>query len=136
MPKPSPAGYSGTPLPQKLGIKPGTTVSLIGAPPRFEAALAPLPDGARVTRSSRARADLTLWFVTSQRALTGKMKSMAPRGKASGLWIVWPKLAAKTGSDLTEGIVRQTAIAAGLVDFKVCAVDQTWSGLRFNRRTG
>lgn len=134
MPQPAPAGYSGTPLPAKLGIKPGAIVALIGAPPGFEAALAPLPAGTRTTRAGRARADLTLWFVTSRRTLAAKMKGMAPRAERSGLWIVWPKLAAKTGSDLTEGIVRQTAIAAGLVDFKVCAVDEKWSGLRFNRR--
>jgi len=128
MPRPAPAGYSGTPLPAKLGIKPGAVVALIDAPRGFESTLAPLPDGARTTRTSRARADLTLWFVASQRALAARMKSMAPRAERSGLWIVWPKLSAMTGSDLTEGIVRQRALAAGLVDFKVCAVDATWSG--------
>jgi hypothetical protein len=129
-----PAGYSGTPLPRKLGIKEGTRVALVGAPPGLETTLGDLPDGARVRRGAKGAADLTLWFVRSRAELASGMRGMTLRGKASGLWICWAKKTSPLAGDVSEGNVRTTALAAGLVDFKICAVDADWSGLRFNLR--
>ena len=128
----SPAGYSGTPLPKKLGIKEGTRVALLGAPTDF--ALGTLPKGAVARRGARGAADLTLWFVRSRRELETGVRAMVPRSEGSGLWIVWAKRSSPLAADVNENDVRDTALAAGMVDFKVCAVDQDWSGLRFNRR--
>ena len=129
-----PAGYSGTPLPKKLGIKEGMTVALIGAPPAFERTLGPMPAGVALTRSVRARAALTLWFITRRAAYEGRVRAMTARSEASGLWIIWPKQTSALAGDVNENVVRNAALAAGMVDFKVCAVDATWSGLRFSRR--
>jgi len=128
------AGYSGTPLPRKLGIKEGTRVALIGAPPGFEAVLGALPPGAVARRGLRGAAALTLWFVRSRVELARGIAAMVPRGEASGLWICWAKRTSPLAGDVGEADVRDTALAHGLVDFKVCAVDADWSGLRFNRR--
>jgi hypothetical protein len=128
------AGYSGTPLPRKLGIREGTRVALVGAPPGLEATLGELPDGARVRRGAKGAADLTLWFVRSRAELSGGMRGMTLRGRASGLWICWAKKTSPLAGDVGESDVRTTALAAGLVDFKICAVDADWSGLRFNLR--
>jgi hypothetical protein len=129
------AGYSGTPLPKKLGIKEGSTVALIGAPAGFEKVLGDLPAGARVVRRAPARADLTLWFPATRRELT---RDVRRRGLAAtergGLWIAWPKKASGVATDLTEAVVRAAGLGNGLVDFKICAIDATWSGLRFARR--
>jgi hypothetical protein len=127
------AGYSGTPLPKKLGIKDGTRVALLGAPVGFE--LGDLPPGARVARGARAGADLTLWFVRSRAELLKGVRAMKPRSQGSGLWIVWAKKASPLFAGVTENDVRDAALAAGMVDFKVCAVDPDWSGLRFNLRS-
>jgi hypothetical protein len=127
-----PAGYSGTPLPKKLGIKEGTRVALVGAPPGFD--LGALPPGAVARRGARGAADLTLWFVRSRRELEQGIKAMVPRSEGSGLWIVWAKKTSPLATDVNENDVRDTGLAVGMVDFKVCAVDHDWSGLRFNRR--
>jgi hypothetical protein len=127
-----PAGYSGTPLPKKLGIKEGTRVALIRAPSGFS--VGELPLGAVVRRGARGKAELTLWFVRSVRELTSGARAMVPRSEGSGLWIVWAKKTSPLASDVTETDVRRAALAAGMVDFKICAVDHDWSGLRFNRR--
>ena len=122
-------GYSGTPLHRKLGIKPGHRVLLLGAPEGF--ALEGLPEGVRVVRRAVGTADVILAFHTRRaelaRRLPGLRERMAP---AAGLWIAWPKRAAKVPTDITEDVVRELALAAALVDNKVCAVDDTWSGLR------
>jgi hypothetical protein len=128
------AGYSGTPLPRKLGIKEGTRVALVGAPPGFETTLGELPAGALTRRGARGAADLTLWFVRSKAELVSGMRGMTLRGTASGLWICWAKRTSPLASDVGETDVRTTAIGAGLVDFKICALDADWSGLRFNLR--
>jgi hypothetical protein len=129
----SPAGYSGTPLPKKLGIKDGTRVALLGAPADFS--LENLPDGAVVRRGARSRADLSLWFVRSKAELLRGVRTMRPRSQSSGLWIVWAKKISFKVAAATENDVRNAALAAGMVDFKVCAVDEDWSGLRFNLRS-
>jgi len=127
-------GYSGTPLPKKLGIGPGATVLLLGAPKGFETALGALPDGARTTRRARSGGVLLL-FVASRAALGERFPSalaaLAPRGR---LWICWPKKASGVATDVTERVVRAFGLERGLVDFKICAVDATWSGLCFVRR--
>jgi len=130
----APAGYSGTPLPRKLGIKEGTRVALVGALPGFEATLGALPAGAETRRGARGAADLTLWFVRSRAELAAGMRGMTLRGTARGLWICWAKRTSPLAGDVGEADVRTTAIGAGLVDFKICAVDADWSGLRFNLR--
>lgn len=128
------AGYSGTPLPKKLGIKEGTRVALLGAPPGFERTLGALPDGARLTRSPRAAADLSIWFVRSVAELERGIVKRAARCDTGGLWIAWPKQTSPLASDVRENAVRDAGLAHGIVDFKVCAVDANWSGLRFARR--
>lgn len=127
------AGYSGTPLPKKLGIKEGMRVALLGAPASFS--LGDLPDGALVRRGARGAADLSLWFVRSRAELLKGVRAFKPRSKGSGLWIVWAKKTSPLFAGVTENDVRDAALAAGMVDFKVCAVDDDWSGLRFNLRS-
>ena len=128
------AGYSGTPLPRKLGVREGGLVALVGpAPADFDRTLGELPAGARLLRGARGRRDLTLWFVRSASDLKRGMKRMAELA-GDALWIVWPKKTSALASDVGEALVRETGLAAGLVDFKICAVDATWSGLRFTRR--
>jgi hypothetical protein len=132
MPKTKDAGYSGTPLPKKLGIKPGTTVLLVGAPRGWEPTLGELPEDVAVRRGAIAKADMILWFASSTKELRAGVKKAA-RSFVGGLWIAWPKKASGVPTDLSEDVVRTTGLAAGLVDFKVCAIDATWSGLRFAR---
>jgi CheY-like chemotaxis protein len=128
------AGYSGTPLPKKLGLKTGSVVALINAPERFEETLGKLPEGVLLHRQSTCDSNVTLWFTRSRAELEGGIEAMAPSAQKGGLWILWPKKASGVISDLSQTIVRRTGLDAGLVDFKVCAVDKTWSGLRFSQR--
>jgi hypothetical protein len=127
-----PAGYSGTPLPRKLGIKPGHRVLLIGAPEGFEAGtLGPLPDGVRVARRAAGTADVIVAFHTERSRLARRLPALRDRMEpAAGLWIAWPKRASGVATDLTEDVIRELALAHVLVDTKVCAIDATWSGLR------
>ncbi len=128
------AGYSGTPLVKKLGIRAQTCVALLGAPDGFEAKLAPLPDGVRLHNKART-ADRVLLFADSVSALERRFHSAAKAVAAGGgLWIVWPKKTSGVTTDLTETIVRKFGLAENWVDYKICAVDQTWSGLQFARR--
>jgi len=127
------AGYSGTPLPQKLGIKPGHLVALVGAPAGFEGVLGELPAGVTVTHAlARNKAfDVIVWFAVTARELERRFGSTAKRLVPNGgLWVAWPKRASGVATDVTENTVRGVALAAGLVDNKVCAIDATWSGLR------
>ncbi len=123
------AGYSGTPLPKKLGIKPGHKLLLLGMPEGFE--LGELPDDMTVGRTARGPADVILSFHIERTDLARRMPVL--RGlmdPAAGLWIAWPKRASRMATDLTEDVVRELALANRLVDNKVCAIDHTWSGLR------
>ena len=126
------AGYSGTPLPRKLGIKPGHRVLVLGAPDGFEdGTLAPLPDEVRLSRRAAGTADVIVAFHTRRSDLARKMPKLRERmDPAAGLWIAWPKRSSKVETDLTEDVVREIALENVLVDNKVCAIDQTWSGLR------
>jgi hypothetical protein len=128
------AGYSGTPLPRKLGIKPGATVALVGAPPDFAATLGDLPEGVTMKSTVNGNPDLAIWFTRSRNDLMRRIGAMASRTPKGGLWIAWPKKTSALASDLSEATVRETGLAAGLVDYKICAVDATWSGLKFARR--
>jgi hypothetical protein len=130
------AGYSGKPLVQKLGFKPGFRVALSGAPPGFSEELRPLPEGIRlVTRRSRTRLDAVLLFAPDQAALEAELPGWITRLEPAGmLWVAWPKRAAKVATDLDENVVRRIGLAAGVVDVKVCAVNEVWSGLKFVRR--
>ena len=131
-----PAGYSGTPLPKKLGIKPGSVVRLIGAPGGFLKTLGDLPEGVMVREDARGHASLTLWFLPSQKELNRGIRKMATRLEGGSLWMIWPKKTSGMVTDLTQQEVREAGLAAGLVDYKVCAVDAIWSGLLFTRRKG
>jgi hypothetical protein len=128
------AGYSGTPLPQKLGIKEGARVGLVRAPAGFARTLGPLPVGVvpEVVGRGTQAFDVMICFVTRAadvgRELAALKQRMTP---AAGLWMAWPKRASGVETDLDENVIRGHGLAAGLVDNKVCAVDETWSGLRF-----
>lgn len=128
------AGYSGTPLPKKLGIKTGTTVALVGAPVDFESTLGTLAEGTAIRRTLRPGADVTLWFLDSLAALKEGIDEMAEIAGGGRLWVCWPKKASGVATDLTQNNVRATGLRAGIVDFKICSIDSTWSGLCFTRR--
>lgn len=123
------AGYSGTPLAKKLGIREDSTVALIGAPTGFT--VPDLPPGAILLCSARGRSDVTLWFVRSASELAARIGEIAGRADKNALWICWPKRSSKVPTDVTEHAVRAAGLSNGLVDFKVGAIDETWSGLRF-----
>ena len=128
------AGYSGTPLPRKLGIKAGFAVALPGAPPDFGSTLGEVPEGVVFRRRAQGRCDLIVWFAGSRRELRQRVQRYGARAGPGGLWICWPKKASGVKSDLSERVVRETGLANGLVDYKIASIDQTWSGLRFTRR--
>jgi hypothetical protein len=127
------AGYSGTPLPKKLGIKEGQRVALLGSPAGFERTLGELPEGVAVQRglSGNGSLEVIVCFVTRradlERQLAAIRRRMTP---AAGFWVAWPKKASAVKTDMTEDVVRKVALPTGLVDNKVCAIDETWSGLR------
>jgi len=124
------AGYSATPLTKKLGFKPGMTAAFLDAPDGLEALLGEL-DGVTVKRALRGRADIVLCFVTARRDLERRAarlrEAIAPDGM---VWICWPKRASNVATDMTEDVVREVLLPTGLVDNKVAAVDETWSGLK------
>ena len=128
------AGYSGTPLPRKLGIRPGYAVATPGAPDDFQTTLGALPDDVVLRSRVQGRCDLIVWFVGSRRQLRQRVQRYGRKAGPGGLWICWPKKTSGVKSDLSERIVRETGLANGLVDYKIAAIDQTWSGLRFTRR--
>jgi hypothetical protein len=129
------AGYSGTPLPRKLGIRAGERVALLGAPEGFENTLGALPEEVRIGRAARGRPERILLFTTSRADLKRRFPAVARAlAEGGGLWIVWPKKASGMASDLGGNEVRAFGLAAGFVDYKICAVDATWSGLLFARR--
>ena len=128
------AGYSGTPLPAKLGIKPGQRAWLVDVPADVEARLeVSLAETKRLSRL--AAFDVALVFVTSRALLAAALDRIAPKLDDAGMiWIAWPKKASGVKTDVTEDAVRADALPRGLVDVKVCAIDATWSGLKLVRR--
>jgi CRISPR/Cas system-associated endonuclease/helicase Cas3 len=128
-------GYSPRPLIAKLGIKPGTRVVLLAAPTGYAATLGALPPGAKVTTSARGPQSFIHVFTRSRADLAKRIKSLNKTLKDDGtIWVSWPKKSSGVASDLTEDTVRDLALPLGLVDVKVCAVDDTWSGLKLVRR--
>jgi hypothetical protein len=128
------AGYSGTPLPKKLGIKPAHRVALVNAPQGFLQTLGELPEAAELAAESSGgpALDVIVFFTTQLADVKRRFKALAKRmGPAAGFWIAWPKRASGVPTDLTEDVIRVVGLDAGLVDNKVCAIDETWSGLRF-----
>ncbi|MCZ0953704.1 MAG: hypothetical protein OXQ89_14255 [Rhodospirillaceae bacterium] len=133
------AGYSGTPLPKKLGIKENMAVALIDAPDDFETTLGDVPIGVVFHRRQRGQSPagcaLVIWFNRSRQDVDAGIRRMARDLPKNGrVWIAWPKKASGVVTDLAQPYVRKTGLAAGLVDYKICAIDKTWSGLLFTRR--
>ena len=126
------AGYSGTPLPQKLGIKPDSKLLILNEPPAFKKALGKLPDGVTTTTSAASKGpfDVIVAFLEKPADLTARLASLPPKmAPHCGLWFSWRK-GQKGPGTLSENPIREAALAAGLVDNKVCAIDEEWSGLR------
>ncbi len=127
------AGYSGTPLPKKLGIKQGHRVSTVGAPVGFRRTLGKLPAAVELRSDLRGGPlDVILFFTTRASELRRRFGAVARRlSQSGGFWVAWPKRASGVSTDVSEGLVREIGLAAGLVDNKICAIDAVWSGLRF-----
>lgn len=127
--------YSKTPLPKKLGVDGDRSVLLMGSPAGFDKAIGLKKNDARLVRGPRGKADVVMLFVKTQaefkRGLTKAKNALADGG---GLWIAWPKKASGVASDLSEAVVRESGLQSGLVDYKICAIDDTWSGLKFARK--
>jgi hypothetical protein len=132
MPQASMAGYSGRSVVQKLGIKPGFRIFAAGQPAAYGDIVGKLPDDVTMATAAKAPLDMVHVFVTEARGLAGKLRgyrtAIAPDGM---VWVSWPKKASGVTTDLTDTIVRETALPLGLVDVKVCAIDDIWSGLKF-----
>ena len=128
-----PAGYSGTPLVAKLGIKSGARMQVVNPPADFSKTLGSLPGS--VTRVARGSLDFGMLFVTKRTDLAKRFPGLRDRLASNGmLWIAWPKQSSGAPTDLNENVIREIGLESGLVDVKVCAVDATWSGLKFVRR--
>jgi hypothetical protein len=127
--------YSATPLAQKLGFKEGTRYLLVKPPAGFDRELATMPASAIAVPPRSAEIDLVVFFATGLKVLSAHLPALIPKLPAAGvLWIAWPKQASGVATDLRENVVRDTLLATGLVDIKVCSVNDTYSGLKFVRR--
>ena len=125
------AGYSGTLLAKKLGIKPGSRLCVVNAPDNYAELLAPLPDNVALMRVVSARTDIVQVFATSRATLADELRRCFAELRAdASIWVSWPKKVAKVATDITEDVIRAEALPLGLVDIKVCAVDAVWSGLK------
>lgn len=132
------AGYSGTPLPKKLGIKEGALVATVGAPSDFAETLGPLHASVRVRTDLRSKGpfDVMIVFARSEREVRDRFdRARLKLDPSGGLWVAWPKQSSPLATELKESHVRTYGLSTGLVDNKVCAIDQDWSGLRFVVRT-
>ena len=131
----SSAGYSGTPLPRKLGIREGSRLLLVDAPADFAATLGELPPGVELLEAGAGAVDVAILFALGAATVRARFADLAASLEpAGGLWIAWPKRSSGVATELDENVVREIGLADGLVDNKVCAIDATWSGLRFVRR--
>jgi len=128
---PGSAGYSGTPLPRKLGIEEDYRVALLNAPDGFDETLGPLPASVDLRRSARGKPEVVVYFVVERSELRRRIEALGRVIHPDGaLWVAWPKKSSGVETDMTEDVVREVALPLGLVDNKVCAIDETWSGLR------
>jgi hypothetical protein len=134
VPESQSAAYAGKPLCEKLGIKEHMSVGLANAPEGFQATLGDLPAGVQVHPRVDEAYDLTIWFTRSGDELERGIAEMVAHAEPGALWIAWPKRASRLRTDLTQQRVREVGLAAGLVDYKICAIDRTWSGLLFTKR--
>ena len=126
------AGYSGTPLAKKLGIKEGSRIVLVNAPKDFRSVLGDLPDNVEFVSRPTKSLDIILFFVMSERVLARDFAKLSEKLVTNGMiWIAWPKKSSGVTTDLTEQRVQRIGLDAGLVDVKICAIDETWSGLKF-----
>ena len=125
------AGYAGAPVIKKLGIRPHMRVGLLNPPPGFKQNLPGLPEGVDWRSQPGVPCDLVIWFIRTRKELDEGLARVQPGIGKAGLWVVWPKKTSGVESDLTQVIVRKIGLAAGLVDYKVSAIDETWTGLRF-----
>jgi Protein of unknown function (DUF3052) len=129
------AGYSGTPLAKKLGIKPGQIIAVVGGPEDYRDLLGELPPDVTWSREVAGTLDLIQLFARSRGDLEPAFaQALAHLAPAGALWVSWPKRSSRVATDLDENVVRGIGLALGVVDVKVCAVDETWSGLKFVRR--
>ena len=125
------AGYSGTPLVKKLGYRPGQVVYLDGAPAHYAELVAPVPDGVRFVTRLAGAIDLIHLFTDRRATLAERLPRYQKRlGEGGMIWVSWPKKASKVPTDVTEDVIREICLPMGLVDIKVCAVDEIWSGLK------
>ena len=126
------AGYSGTPLPRKLGLKEGSRIALVNAPKDFERELGELPHDAEIVTRLTKPLDIVLLFVLNERALLRDFDNLAKKLASNGMiWVAWPKKSSGVATDLSFERVQRIGLDAGLVDVKICAIDETWSGLKF-----
>jgi len=124
-------GYSGTPLAKKLGIAAGRTVATIGAPRHYKALLAPLPRDVRFAKTIDGTVDVVHFFAVERRELADRLPRLLSTIRLdAAVWVSWPKKSSGVATTITEDVIREIALPLGLVDVKVCAVDETWSGLK------
>jgi hypothetical protein len=129
------AGYSGRPLAEKLGIKPGTRIAILNAPRGYRRTLGPLPAGVKVVTSARGVFPFIHFFAVRRAVLASKLPLLLDRLTPDGsVWVSWPKQASGVATDITEDVIRAVALPTGLVDVKVAAIDDVWSGLKLVRR--
>ena len=125
------AGYSGTPLPQKLGIKPGLTVVAINPPANYRRLLGQIPDSITFSERLKSGSSFVHLFTSRRSEMQKKMSILRDKISDNGaIWVSWPKKSSGISTDVTEDVIREIALPLGFVDIKVCAVDQTWSGLK------
>ena len=126
------AGYSGTPLPKKLGVKPNQRIALVNAPNDFAKVLGRLPENAAIVKRLEAPLDLVLLFVDREQTLVKQFPILANKLRSNGMiWVAWPKKSSGVATDLVFEKVQRIGLDCGLVDVKICAVDDVWSGLKF-----
>jgi hypothetical protein len=129
------AGYSGRPLAQKLGIKEGSKLFTRDVPGNYANFVAPLPKGVRFVQRVSSETDIVHVFATRRARLAETLRGLLAKLRADGvIWVSWPKKSSKVETDITEDTIREIALPMGLVDIKVCALDETWSGLKLVRR--
>jgi hypothetical protein len=125
------SGYSGTPLSKKLGLKPGTKLYAVDAPKDYLGLLDPLPEGVQLARRHGGEIDIAHVFATKRARLSKELHGLLAKMKPNvAIWVSWPKKASRVETDIAEDTIREVALPMGLVDIKVCAVDETWSGLK------